>query len=607
MNTSTIRFLVGLTVALFLLITIQVKSVNAQNEDLKKQIEVQRERNELLKQLKALKDEETAISNGTNLSQPTPTPKPDNTSGAVTTAATSIDSIVSTIEGAKGLFLTSNNTIIHSVCEQQVLEPENYNIYDKRICFIARQLIANKQINEDDEIILDRGEFTNDLAILIAAKFAQLPPSEATIDKDVRNFILDVENKRIDKQVGTDSKGAGSTSLGVKGGIPQFLSWAVENGGVVGSKNGTTLTFRVNPVGFLESLTRYKPIQENNLESYFKPNDESKLLRNISVGFSFDIARGTDPPVFIGSKQQLSAVSFRYNFINQKDPRNPIYKNDWAQFSKDVLGPYTAFAAQLNAKLVCTACNPIKYKNADLEKWLVETDTKLKAVDLKEKGNMAAVEAVRQVLFEQLGKLPVDKLKNDADVVAVVNENGKKLISYSDAKKQLREKIAKGAIVSFEYTNYREVNAPDVSNFRFIAEKGFAEDWNLTANASISFFNKKPSGMNIKRIRDFDFTLQLEKPLMELSFGQPVLSFAGQYQRLPNNIFAPNGTVMMNSKGDIAVGQLKLIIPINGTGIKLPISFTFANRTELVKESTVRGNFGFTFDIDRLLFGKKLF
>lgn len=33
----------------------------------------------------------------------------------------------------------------------------------------------------------------------------------------------------------------------------------------------------------------------------------------------------------------------------------------------------------------------------------------------------------------------------------------------------------------------------------------------------------------------------------------------------------------------------------------IPISFTIANRTELVKEKEVRGNFGFTFNLDQIL------
>jgi hypothetical protein len=47
-------------------------------------------------------------------------------------------------------------------------------------------------------------------------------------------------------------------------------------------------------------------------------------------------------------------------------------------------------------------------------------------------------------------------------------------------------------------------------------------------------------------------------------------------------------------------GQAKLTIPLPG-GIDLPISFTVANRTEFIDEKEVRGQFGFTFDLSRLV------
>ena len=50
----------------------------------------------------------------------------------------------------------------------------------------------------------------------------------------------------------------------------------------------------------------------------------------------------------------------------------------------------------------------------------------------------------------------------------------------------------------------------------------------------------------------------------------------------------------------IGKGQAKIKIPI-ADGIDLPISLTFANRTELIDEKEVRGQFGFTFDLSRLV------
>jgi len=42
------------------------------------------------------------------------------------------------------------------------------------------------------------------------------------------------------------------------------------------------------------------------------------------------------------------------------------------------------------------------------------------------------------------------------------------------------------------------------------------------------------------------------------------------------------------------------MIPLKDSGLKIPFSLTFANRTELVREKEVRANFGFTFDLDTI-------
>jgi hypothetical protein len=39
---------------------------------------------------------------------------------------------------------------------------------------------------------------------------------------------------------------------------------------------------------------------------------------------------------------------------------------------------------------------------------------------------------------------------------------------------------------------------------------------------------------------------------------------------------------------------------VKGSGIRIPISFTTSNRTELIREKDVRANFGVTFDFDSI-------
>jgi hypothetical protein len=57
-----------------------------------------------------------------------------------------------------------------------------------------------------------------------------------------------------------------------------------------------------------------------------------------------------------------------------------------------------------------------------------------------------------------------------------------------------------------------------------------------------------------------------------------------------------------DDRPDISRLQVKLTVPLPGplAGLKIPISLTFANRTELIDESEMRGNVGFTLDFSKL-------
>ena len=59
-------------------------------------------------------------------------------------------------------------------------------------------------------------------------------------------------------------------------------------------------------------------------------------------------------------------------------------------------------------------------------------------------------------------------------------------------------------------------------------------------------------------------------------------------------------TVPVSTKGNIGLAQAKLTIPTKSAGVSIPVSVTWANRTELIKEKEVRANFGLSFDLDKI-------
>lgn len=493
-----------------------------------------------------------------------------------------------------------------STCASVLISPSSYSIREQQICALVRE-VANAKLGIDlprrvpDATLRLDGAETYIVNIIAQAK-----------------TLGDVQDRRTDKQVGSDPQATGTTALVVKGGAPALLSWAVENGAAVASTTGTTISFRFNPLGLIHALGE---------TGYFASYDESekdpftKFLRKTSFGLSFDASRGTNPIVFTGSKQQISGWSARCEFVSDRDPRNPKYSNDWAKLVDEQQIDYTNAAVKLRAALVesphCSdpTLNPCpreklivaQFKDPVLQKWLEETNDALRKVKPDATTSESTVIAdVESIIRKQVGALSVDKIGATSrnQIISFVES----LDSYLKGRETLLTRIAKGKVMAFEYTNHREVNAPDTSNFMFIAEKGTVKNMDLTFNASLNMFNKRPAGVNVSRIRDFVFAGQFDAPLREISgVGLPVFSIAGRYERVTNNAFALDGTVVPNTKGDVGSVQLKLLLPIKGTGIRVPISVTFANRTELIREREVRANFGFTFDFDRLFSNNPFF
>jgi len=235
-----------------------------------------------------------------------------------------------------------------------------------------------------------------------------------------------------------------------------------------------------------------------------------------------------------------------------------------------------------------------KLKDPALQAWLDSTNEKLASAG-------SDYTTLVSIIRTQVDLIPVSAIS--PDTVEAVTRFAEGFQEFETERKNLLNKIAKGKILTFEYTNNRGVNAPDTSNFNFIAATGTGKRIDLTANGSFTFFNKLPAASVTTprpgRVRDFQFAGQLTAPF-KVGDAQFEFWFSGRFERLITDASTVVGTTMPNTKGDIAVGQFGLNIPIKGLGIKFPISVTFANRTELIKEKEIRGNIGFTMNWDTL-------
>jgi hypothetical protein len=465
-----------------------------------------------------------------------------------------------------------------------------FSIYDEAVCRLASDVATGQR-----EIDLENDE--QNLLTILTAKLLKARTGEG---ESYASFVSEAQDKRIDQQMGAGPTSNSATSIVSKGGIPYLLGFAVENGAATQTEKDTSITFRVNPGGLINLfadrgfITGYQASEKDPV---------LKFLRKTSVGLTFDTSRGDMPGIFTGRGQQLSQVSARVEFFNDRDPRQSKYAAAWERF---VANEGVKLANQTwkttTALVDWGGTGDVTFKEPALQAWLNQMNQTVKDVD-PALSSVERINAIAAIINNQADKVPVALVSDTA--VESLTDFARETKSYTERKDELLDTIAKGRIFTLEYTNQREVNASDTSNFNFIVATGSGRRVDLTANGSFTFFHSRPPAVSPTsprpgRMRDFQFAGQIDIPF-KFGEGQFDIWFSGRYERLMEDATLPSGVVMPDTKGDIAVGQLGLNVPIRGLGIKFPISVTFANRTELVKEKVVRGNFGFTFNWDTLL------
>jgi hypothetical protein len=395
-------------------------------------------------------------------------------------------------------------------------------------------------------------------------------------------YVAKIEEARIDKQVGGSATSSGTTSLVSKASVPAILGFAVENGAIEKATSGTTITFRGNPIGIIKALG-----DKGFIESYDDDDSTTKVLRRFSFGVSFDTSRGAQPGTFTGSQQQVSAYNLRYDIYNKRDPRNGAYEKKWDDL---ISNKGQAFTANESAILAFFDDHSANY-DPQLGAWLKAAQDAVIA---------ASADDVEKVLRQQFGeKLRAVPLRPELRAIVESFENN--VNSYLADRGNLLKEVANGPIVAFEYTNNRPGNQPNYSNFNLIGESSpFNGRADLTGNASFSTFSTRPTGVT-RTARDFQLSGQLDVPLGDIAKTGPfIFTMSGKYQHVFSDITTTGATPTILEKGNIGIGQLKFTIPVKGSGVKIPLSVTFSNRTEFIQESKVRGNIGVTFDLDTL-------
>lgn len=421
-------------------------------------------------------------------------------------------------------------------------------------------------------------------------------------EQSLANLMSETEEKRLDKQVGGGASNSGSTSLVSKGSVPALFGFAVENGALLESVSGTTITFRGNPAGILKALEKKHYLASGMTD---ETDPAIRFLNKISFAVSFDTSRGAQSNTFTGDRQQLSGYSFRFDVRNKRDPRHPEYVRSW--------NGLLAQSGTLLANRLQTFNNVLR----GLPAFTAWRDAAILAIDQAAEDKVDAVVAQQAEAFRKT-------LGTDPQVQQAVKGAADALSLFVSGRNQLLNGIAKSLIVTFEYTNSRQKPAagmmmaaagaapaasmnpaiPDLSNFKVIAQGRFVGKAEMTGNASLTIFNSIPAGMRLGRVRDYRLSGEFDIPLPEIQgLGQSALTFSGLFLALRQPALGMPVVVndqMIDTKGNVGLFQAKFTIPVKGGGVKIPFSLTYATRTELNKEADVRGNIGLTLDLDTI-------
>ncbi|HSR69207.1 MAG TPA: hypothetical protein VLU25_14825 [Acidobacteriota bacterium] len=412
------------------------------------------------------------------------------------------------------------------------------------------------------------------------------------------NFRWDYERKRIDKSTTSTASTSGSTSIVNKGSLPEVLSLAVEYGALERTASGSSVTFQLKPAGLWERIG--KSPGKRTLE----------FFKRIGLGVTFDTDRGDMPGMLTDTGEQFSQFKLHFDIVNDRSPFKQKWDDKWREFaqtdlakvaqasadlSDDYLAPDRTGYEQLLAS-IAAADNEQEVERAlknDVASFVREPNQTRSQLIATLITTQTEYQAEKEMLIEKIKKSPVfafeyifDRApKNEAEAVM----------------QQMSAMMAAGTVNQGQTTMPMPMgDPPSLSTIKLIytGSATAIAPAQFAINFSLSFFNEDIADGD--RLRDIRAAAQFDIPINDSN----TLTFAGSYTSLRERPFGIpltiNG-VEVGEPGDIGFFQTKWSIEIGDTGVSVPFSLTYANRTELIKEEDVRGSIGLSFDLDKFL------
>lgn len=421
--------------------------------------------------------------------------------------------------------------------------------------------------------------------------------TQATIAKNL-------EAKRTDVQAGAPASASGTTTAVASASKPTFLGLALENGTTTQTTSGTSSTVSINPYKFVDSIA-------HDEKQTLDPNGEgSRLLRKLALSVTLNsgsasnskqtsivTSSGTTPATVITQLKEVSNFTLHFDIHNDRDPMSggaakkirekTLVPANYFK-SADVIGGFLAddLAAE-EQKLVSFS--------GDIS---TEVTRYINAEQAKIAKDPAAATAVGT--FQQAAS---DLIKANTALYSGLLHSPTFSVEYSLDRQPKVQAMASS--VSSPPTTLALMSPPDLHTARLIHSWGY-----FTLNASASFFGQKTSIMP-DVWRDLQLGAKVDIPFSGVAniVDKGTLTLSGLFvdlHQMPLGINLTVNGVSVTQPGKIGLFQAKYTVPLgNSTGVQLPISITYSNRTDLIKEASVQASIGITFDISKLIATKQ--
>lgn len=449
-----------------------------------------------------------------------------------------------------------------------------------------------------------------------------------------------VENRRVDSHLAAPGGPSAATALASLSGVSGFLGAAIESGVVNRSTQGNLATFRLSGKGLGRLLDPQEPcfLRSEKCEATLEqrlnglsfsvtfdqgePEPEDPMTTAAVEGTDTEIPAGTLIPG-LGSTEDFRNFTARWEIKKRTDLWKPSVQEDWKKIMTGVHEQANALNAGLNRYIERLREDPA------WKTWMALSQAELDAIALD--ASLSADEKVARMAQQYIQDLRafVDKAEDEllSSAVRVAELNA----AFRKKRNELLHDALYPTAATLEYLYERPANQPDYSTVRLIIGKPIGEQTEtqgsgdeqeapasqFTFNLGASLYHMPPAGVG--NFRDVQAAIQLDRVLPLRGGGErkAIASVAGYYQYLAQKgvlQFGANeltplvgiplpqpANVLLDTAGSIFVAQAKLTIPIGDSGVNFPIAVSWANRTELIKANVTKLNFGFTFDLNKLM------